>query len=97
MAREVAFVLLQPDGRLAQQELLAQGEAIVSADVSDRDCAASLLAAEGTARDAKRGIWADPAAIKNTESPGDILAGLGVLCWSRARFCPSGRQGLPPI
>ena len=42
MAREVAFVLLQPDGRLAQQELLAQGEAIVSADVSDRDCAASL-------------------------------------------------------
>jgi hypothetical protein len=35
------------------------------------------LPAEGTARDAKRGIWADPAAIKNTESPGDILAGIG--------------------
>ena len=29
------------------------------------------------ARQAKRGIWADPAAIKNAESPGDILAGIG--------------------
>jgi endonuclease YncB( thermonuclease family) len=75
--REVAFVWLQPDGTLVQQELLAQGEAMVSADISDKDCAASLLAAEGTARDAKRGIWADPAAIKNTESPGGILTGIG--------------------
>ncbi len=28
-------------------------------------------------RDAKRGTWADPAAIKNAESPGDILTGIG--------------------
>ena len=34
-------------------------------------------AAEAEARRAKRGIWADPAAIKNAESPGDILAGIG--------------------
>ena len=35
------------------------------------------MAAEATAREAKRGIWADPTAIKNPESPGDILAGIG--------------------
>jgi endonuclease YncB( thermonuclease family) len=75
--REIAFVWLLPDDRLVQHELLAQGEAIVSADISDKDCAASLLAAERTARDAKRGIWADAAVIKNTESPGDNLAGIG--------------------
>jgi hypothetical protein len=45
--------------------------------VADKDCAAVLMAAEAAAREAKRGIWADPAVIKNTESPGDILAGIG--------------------
>jgi hypothetical protein len=45
--------------------------------VTDKDCALSLTAAEAEARQAKRGIWADPAAIKNTESPGDILARIG--------------------
>ena len=37
----------------------------------------TLIAAEAEARRAKRGTWADPAAIKNAESPGDILAGIG--------------------
>ena len=75
--RELAFVWRLPDETLVQRELLTQGEAIVSPDISDRDCAASLMAAEGTAREAKRGIWADPTAIKNTESPGGILTGIG--------------------
>jgi endonuclease YncB( thermonuclease family) len=75
--RELAFVFLLPDEILVQRELLAQGETIASADVADKDCAAALTAAEGTAREAKRGIWADPAAIKNTESAGGILAGIG--------------------
>jgi hypothetical protein len=57
--------------------LLAQGDALVSAAVADKDCASSLTAAEAEARQAKRGIWGDPAAIKNTESPGDILARIG--------------------
>jgi hypothetical protein len=35
------------------------------------------LAAEAAARAAKRGTWTDPAAIKNAESPGDILTGIG--------------------
>src|ERR1700722_15073368 len=75
--RQTAFVWLLPDGTLVQQQLLAQGEAIVSADVNDKECAAALFAAEASAREVKRGIWADPAVIKNTESPGDILAGIG--------------------
>lgn len=75
--RQTAFVWLLPDETLVQRELLMQGEAIVSTDVSDRECAAALLAAEAIAREAKRGIWADPAVIKNTESPDDILAGIG--------------------
>ena len=80
--REPAFVFLvasenSPPETLVQSELLAQGEALVSATVTDKDCAAALMAAEAAAREAKRGIWADPAAIKNTESPGDILAGIG--------------------
>ena len=57
--------------------MLAQGEALVSGTVTDKDCASALTAAEAAARQAKRGTWADPAAIKNAESPGDILAGIG--------------------
>jgi endonuclease YncB( thermonuclease family) len=75
--RQTAFVWLLPDETLVQRELLTEGEAIVSADVNDRECAAALLAAEASPREAKRGIWADPSVIKNTESPGDILAGIG--------------------
>jgi endonuclease YncB( thermonuclease family) len=75
--RQPAFVFLAPAETLVQAELLAQGEALVSATVIDRECAALLMAAEATARQAKRGFWGDPAAIKNTESPGDILAGIG--------------------
>jgi endonuclease YncB( thermonuclease family) len=85
--REPAFVFLASSNSssaetpsaeiLVQSELLMQGEALVSATVTDKECAAVLMAAEAAARQAKRGIWADPAAIKNPESPGDILAGIG--------------------
>lgn len=75
--RQPAFVYLAGAERPVQSVLLAQGEALVSADVADKDCALSLFAAEAEARRAKRGTWADPAAIKNAESPGDILAGIG--------------------
>src|SRR6266571_2762914 len=57
--------------------LLRRGEALVSTEMAHKDCAAELAAAEADARQAKRGTWADPAAIKNAESPGDILAGIG--------------------
>ena len=66
----------EPDTSV-QGMLLAQGEALVSADVADRGCAAELATAEALARQAKRGGWADPGVIKNAESPGDILASMG--------------------
>jgi len=75
--RQSAFVHLAGSDTPLQGMLLAQGEALVSADVADKDCAATLLAAEAEARRAKRGTWVDPAAIKSAESPGDILAGIG--------------------
>jgi endonuclease YncB( thermonuclease family) len=79
--RQPAFVFLDSSDTSVQvsvqAELLAQGAALVAATVTDKDCAETLAAAEAAARIAKRGIWADPAVIKNTESPGDILAGIG--------------------
>jgi endonuclease YncB( thermonuclease family) len=75
--RQPAFVFLDGSDASVQSLLLSQGDALVSAAVTDKDCALSLTAAEAEGRQAKRGIWADPAAIKNTESPGDILARIG--------------------
>jgi endonuclease YncB( thermonuclease family) len=75
--RQPAFVYLDHSDTLVQSLLLAQGDALVSPTVTDRDCASVLMAAEAAARQAKRGTWADPSAIKNAESPDDILAGIG--------------------
>jgi endonuclease YncB( thermonuclease family) len=75
--RQPAFVFLASSDTLVQGLLLTQGQALVSATVTDKDCASILNAAEAAARQAKLGTWADPAAIKNAESPGDILAGIG--------------------
>jgi endonuclease YncB( thermonuclease family) len=75
--REPAFVFLDGSQNSVQEMLLGEGEALVAGTISDRDCAASLNAAEAAARSAKKGTWADPAAIKNAESSGDILAGIG--------------------
>jgi endonuclease YncB( thermonuclease family) len=72
--RQPAFVYLDRSDTLVQSLL---GDALVSASVTNKDCAAILVAAEAAAREAKRGTWADPAAIKNAESPDDILAGIG--------------------
>ncbi|XIA65955.1 thermonuclease family protein [Bradyrhizobium sp. TZ2] len=75
--RQSAFVLATGMETSVQSELLRRGEALVSADVTDKDCAAVLAAAEGTARQAKLGIWSEATAIKNAESSGDILAAMG--------------------
>jgi endonuclease YncB( thermonuclease family) len=75
--RQSAFVFVTGSEHSVQSELLRRGEALVSSDISEKNCAAALFAAEGAARDAKLGIWADPTAIKNAESPGDILAAIG--------------------
>ena len=75
--RQPAFVFPEGSDTPVQSELLSRGEALASAEVTDRDCAGLLAAAEAGARQAKKGTWADPTAIKNAESPGDILAGIG--------------------
>jgi endonuclease YncB( thermonuclease family) len=75
--RQSALVFLDGSEISVQDRLLAQGEALVSTTITDKDCAADLIAAEARARQANQGVWADPSAIKNTESPGDILAGIG--------------------
>jgi endonuclease YncB( thermonuclease family) len=75
--RQGAFVFVTGSEHSVQNELLRRGEALFSADIADKNCAAALTAAEGAARDAKLGIWAETTAIKNTESPGDILSAIG--------------------
>jgi endonuclease YncB( thermonuclease family) len=75
--RQPALVFPAASEDSVQAQLLAKGEALVSGTVTDKDCASTLDAAEAEARQAKRGTWADPAAIKNAESPGDILTGIG--------------------
>jgi endonuclease YncB( thermonuclease family) len=75
--RQPAFVFAAGSEHSVQSELLRRGEALVSPDIADKNCAAALATAEDAARDSKLGIWADAAAIKNTESPGDILAAIG--------------------
>lgn len=75
--RQVAFAFVAGSDTPVQSELLRQGQAMVSPEVSNRDCATLLLAAEAEARQARRGTWAETSAIKNAESPGDILAGIG--------------------
>jgi hypothetical protein len=75
--RQPAFVFLASAETPVQAQLLAQGEALVSATVTNKDCAAVLTSAEAAGRQTRQGTWADPAAIKNAESSGDILAGIG--------------------
>jgi len=75
--RQPALVFLDGSETPVQGLLLAQGDALVSGTVTNKDCASILTSAEAEARQAKRGTWANSAAIKNAESPGDILAGIG--------------------
>jgi endonuclease YncB( thermonuclease family) len=75
--RQPAFVFLAGSETPVQSELLKQGHALASANVTDKDCASGLASAEAEARQAKKGAWIDSMAIKNAESTGDILAGIG--------------------
>jgi endonuclease YncB( thermonuclease family) len=75
--RQPAFVFVDQAAVPVQHQLLAQGDALVSGNVADQACAAELLAAEAAARRARRGIWTDRAAIKNAESPGELMTRIG--------------------
>lgn len=75
--RQSALVFVAESDVPVQATLLAQGDAIASAEITDKDCATSLMASEAAARRQKMGSWAAPSAIKNAESPDDILAEIG--------------------
>jgi endonuclease YncB( thermonuclease family) len=75
--RQGAFVFVTDSEHSVQSELMRRGEALFSADIAEKNCAAALAAAERAARDAKLGIWAEATAIKNAESSGDILSAIG--------------------
>jgi endonuclease YncB( thermonuclease family) len=75
--RQPAFVFVAGSEHSVQSELLRRGEAMLSSDISEKNCAAALAAAESTARDAKLGMWAETSVIKNAESSGDILSAIG--------------------
>jgi endonuclease YncB( thermonuclease family) len=75
--RQGALLFIGESDTSIQAALLAQGDALVSAEIGDKACAAALMASEAEARRQKKGSWADPSAIKNAESPDDILAGIG--------------------
>jgi hypothetical protein len=51
----------------------------------------SVLTMAAEVQGAKTGIWNNPAVIKNTESPDDILARIGRLTVMEARFCSWGK------
>ncbi|MBK3662073.1 thermonuclease family protein [Bradyrhizobium diazoefficiens] len=75
--RQGALVFIGESDISVQATLLAQGDALVSAEITDKNCAAALMSSEAEARRQKKGSWADPSAIKNAESPDDILSGIG--------------------
>jgi hypothetical protein len=75
--RQTAFVYLPTSDTPVQAQLVAAGAALVLPDIADKDCAAALFGAESTARQAQSGTWTANSAIKNAESPDDILAGVG--------------------
>jgi endonuclease YncB( thermonuclease family) len=91
--RQSAFVFVTGSEQSVQSELLRRGEALVSSDISDKNCAAALSAAEGVARNAKLGIWASSTAIKNAESPGDILAAIGQFTVVEGRVLSARQAG----
>src|SRR5262249_22953166 len=54
------YALGESPERWLQAEMLAAGQARVSARVGERACAGELLRYERVARDAKLGLWSDP-------------------------------------
>jgi endonuclease YncB( thermonuclease family) len=75
--RQAAFVFLPSSDTPVQGLLLAEGEALVNAEIADRACAGILMKAEAEARQAKKGIWNRSTAIKNAEISDDILTVIG--------------------
>lgn len=75
--RQSGFLFVEHAVASVQSELLARGEALASADVTDKACAAELATAETAARQARLGIWAEASVIKSAKRPHEILTRIG--------------------
>jgi endonuclease YncB( thermonuclease family) len=75
--RLVAFAFVAGREEMLQARMIENGHLLVTAAIDDPDCARFLRGREARARQGKRGLWAEPAALKNTEMPDDILAVVG--------------------
>ena len=91
--RQSAFVFVDASETPVQARLLTEGAALASGTVADRDCAAVLVAAEAAGRTARQGVWNEPSAIKNAESPGDILTGIGRFAVVEGRVLSARQAG----
>jgi endonuclease YncB( thermonuclease family) len=75
-----AFIYRAGVSQSVQHELLTAGHARVAARVGDRRCAAELLAAEASARNAGIGLWAQPAyRPRRAGDPATVLGDRGRL------------------
>jgi endonuclease YncB( thermonuclease family) len=79
--RMVALARLDPDGPSVQVMLAGIGGALADGTM-EKACMDDMQSAEADARRARLGLWSagstgPDAVIKNTESRGDILAGIG--------------------
>ncbi|MGO3933097.1 thermonuclease family protein [Rhodopseudomonas pseudopalustris] len=75
--RQPAFVFTDDETRPLQIRLLEAGHALVGTGIAQADCRGELLAAESSAKIARRGLWAEPSALKNAGNPGDIMSRVG--------------------
>jgi endonuclease YncB( thermonuclease family) len=76
--RIVALVSVEGAARSVQQDMLAQGHALVAAEIGERACAAHLFAAEHSARTGGLGLWATPYyVIQPANDPAKVLAERG--------------------
>jgi endonuclease YncB( thermonuclease family) len=73
-----AYTLRDGDTLFVQGELIASGFARVGDRVGSRACAAELLSREKAAREAKRGLWAEPGyQVFDARMPDNVLTQRG--------------------
>lgn len=76
--RQLVFMVPAGEQQPVQHLLLAQGQARVAAHVGDPRCAAALLAAESTARNAGLGLWSEPSGrLLAADDPAAVLGARG--------------------
>jgi len=62
---------------MSLQEMLIDHGAAFAGDAGDKSCLQAMRTAEARARDARLGIWSDPATIRDAAQPDKILNDIG--------------------